>query len=230
MSKQLTEEEKKLLHEHIEQAKVLASRLSVNHQSIHVSQIGRVKDGDDIKVTAITLLMASSHLCEQIITALSESCLFLSLIGLRALVEYYINARYIFNHPEHNNDCDWIVKISKDFTERTFNRKAIKNRLNEADIKQRATQIGKEDLYNSTYASLCDYTHPTHHSTMLIRADIFKRNTFAVLQNALCCAHDVGDEICDGLKLKKDMELEKDIVAFRDSCIGYSEIKVENVT
>ena len=128
MRKELTEEEKKVLCEHIEQAKVLASRLSVSHKRIHVKQIGRIKDGDDIKVTAITLLMTSSYLCEQIITALSESCLLLSLIGLRALVEYYINAGYIFNHPKHINDNNWMGNISKGFADRTFDKKASKNK------------------------------------------------------------------------------------------------------
>lgn len=213
-----------LLVECAEQAKALSCRLFNWHKKICDEQIKHASEKEVSKITAKAFLLLSGQLGGQIIKTTSEGCLFLGMIGLRTMSEYYINAKYIFNHPKHIGDIAWIDKTSKDFDDRSFDKNALKNKLDDKTIIRRAEEVGKIDVYQDVFAKLCDYAHPTHLPIRTNQKDFFTAITFEVLHLALCFTYDIGEDICTGLSIEKDVALENDIALFRDSCSKQAKI------
>ena len=225
MDKILGAEEKAALLKHAEQATTLSRRLLTCHKKICDEQIKHGSKQEVSKLTAKTFLLSSGQLGGQVIIVTSKRCLFLGMIGLRTMAEYYIYAKYIYNHPKHVGDMTWIDKASKDFDNRSFDEKAIKNRLDNKTLVDRAKEVGQIDVYQDVFERLCAYAHPTHLPVRINQKDFFTPVTFEVLHLALCFSYDIGEDVCVGLNLEKDTALELDIALFRDSCSKHAKLR-----
>lgn len=109
-------------------------------------------------------LIESAELSRQIVQALDNGALLLSLIGQRALVESYINTKYTFAHPNKENKIEWAYQVCRDYFDRGNNPVASKNRLNEEGIAKRAEEVALMDIYEVTYGGLCNFGHMLIHS------------------------------------------------------------------
>ena len=98
----------------------------------------------------------SEMLVLQILENLERGFVLIALIGLRTLLENYINVHYIFHHPKHMEDYNWSEKLCKDYFNRTLDSKAKKSRLGESSLYERAKNVGVEELYNKVYSELCN--------------------------------------------------------------------------
>ena len=96
---------------------------------------------------------------DQILDNLKKSYLLISLIGLRTLLENYINVHYIYNHPQHLEDKEWAEMVCKDYINRSLNPDSKKSFIGSISLVKRARIIGAEDLYNIVYSDLCNYSH-----------------------------------------------------------------------
>jgi len=113
----------------------------------------------EYKLVAGMMLMDSTILTGEIICALKNESLLLSLIGLRSLLEALINAAYIYAHPKHKGDIAWSSQVCKDYIERANNPKLMKQRLNEESVKERAVEVGLGSQYTDAYVSFCNFSH-----------------------------------------------------------------------
>lgn len=86
-------------------------------------------------------MIAASQLAGQIIDAVSRESLGLAIIGLKTLLEFDVNANYIFDHLGHQNDLNWIDDHCGDLFDKTNNLKAGENRLGDVSIKELAVSI-----------------------------------------------------------------------------------------
>ena len=176
------------------------------------------------KTTARTYLALAGQLHGQILNAISESNLLLALIGLRSLLESIINTRYIFCHPKHVDDMEWINNNCIDLINRSHDNAANKSRLGDVDIRQRAEAISTKQfsylaLYDKVFSYLCNFTHPNYIALQINENNKFKETTFMATQLTLIIAHDVGDALCKFFNIKKDLTLENDLKIFADECI-----------
>jgi len=101
----------------------------------------------------------SKMLTFQILENLERGFLLIALIGLRTLLENYINVHYIFRHPKHIEDYIWSEKLCRDYFNRTLDLKARKSKLGEVSLYKRAKSAGIEELYDEVYSELCNYSH-----------------------------------------------------------------------
>jgi hypothetical protein len=110
---------------------------------------------------ARTMLIDTVTLSQEMINSLRSQDLLLPLIGLRSLIETFINVAYIFAHPKHKNDNEWITNVCKDYVRRANDPSLMKQKLNEENIKNRAKEVSPdlEAQYNDAFVGLCNFTH-----------------------------------------------------------------------
>src|SRR4051812_33657267 len=106
---------------------------------------------------AKSFIVSSMQLTGQIAHNINHRNLFIALLGLRTLLEFDINGRYVFNHPKHVKDFSWIDPLCADMYKTTNNLDARKNFIGEAGLKKRAIEVELLGIYETNYASLSDY-------------------------------------------------------------------------
>lgn len=161
-------------------------------------------------------LISESKLCRQIVFAVSKNCLDLALIGLRTMLEFDINADYIFNHPSHKNDLKWVDSLCNDIFKRTNDLGMLKSKLGGFSLKDRAKDVGCSELYNKNYASLSSYAHLMLGQSYVQKNDEFEKLSLAVVSQALCILLDVIDSIAKFHNLQIDEKLSKKIISYKD--------------
>ena len=87
------------------------------------------------------MLIDTVTLSQEILNSLRNNDLLLPLIGLRSLIETFINVAYIFAHPDHKNDNEWIVDVCKDYIKRANDPNLMKQKLDDEHIKYRAKKV-----------------------------------------------------------------------------------------
>lgn len=135
----------------------------IRKETINVSnlikEIGS-RDNSFAKVCGANVFAVGSEMLSyQILDNLKKSYLLISLIGLRTLLENYINVHYIYNHPQHLEDKEWAEMVCKDYINRSLNPDSKKSFIGSISLVKRARIIGAEDLYNIVYSDLCNYSH-----------------------------------------------------------------------
>jgi len=145
------------------------------------------------KIVGVNILAVGTELLTiQILKNLKESCLLMSLIAMRALLENYINVHYIFHHPRHLRDRNWAKKVCKDYFERTFDPRSKKSHLGELPLRQRAREVNLEAYYEIVYSDLCNYTHfLADVSDHVIDEQIFKYRTIQVATYVVTMYQDI---------------------------------------
>jgi hypothetical protein len=148
--------------------------------------------------------IASQMLAYQIWWNLENGYLLISLIGLRTLFENLINVRYIYYHPNHEDDLQWTEEICNDFLQRSSNQEARKSKLGEVSLLKRAREVEFEDLYFIVYSDLCNYSHFLANSIDVIDPLWFKGKTIESAIYVLTCYHDLIAAISSFLKCRFD--------------------------
>ena len=162
-------------------------------------------------------LLSAAQLADQIIKAVSQRYLTLAIIGSRSLLEFNINANYIFDNPKHKIDLKWIDRLCSDIFKRTNDIGILKSHLGEVSLRTRAKEIGRLDLYEINYASLSDYSHLIMRGPLLYRKETAEKVSVATISQALCNLTGVIDSVIVFKKLKWDKELLKSVESFRDN-------------
>jgi len=142
----------------IENAKTLMIKEAKNIKYL-LEEIGNKKNTTAKVIGANVFAVGSEMLVLQILESLSNSFLLISTIGLRTLLENYINVHYIYHHPDHPKDIEWAENQCKDYIKRSINPRSQKSRLGEKSLYQRAKIIRFEELYTHVYSDLCNYSH-----------------------------------------------------------------------
>jgi len=168
-----------------------------------------------IKV-ARAFLISESKLCRQIVFAVSKNCLDLALIGLRTMLEFDINADYIFNHPNHKNDLKWVDSLCNDIFKRTNDLGMLKSKLGGFSLKDRAKDVGCSEFYKKNYASLSSYVHLMLEQSYVQEDGEFEKLSLAVVSQALCILLDVIGSIAKFHNLQIDGKLLKEIISYRN--------------
>jgi len=163
-------------------------------------------------------LICSAQLSFQIIAAVKNRSLYLAIVGLRTLLQFDIDACYIFDHPDHKKDFDWIDGLCIDIFDRTNSLKAKKNVLKEVGLARRARDVGRKDLYDNNYAGLSDYAHLVTRPPFLNRNEICEEIAPKIISHALCHLTDIIDSIISFNDLKWDEVLHQEIISFRNLC------------
>jgi hypothetical protein len=142
----------------IDSAKALMVRGAKNVEYL-LKEIGNKNNTIAKVIGANVFAVGSEILVLQILENLSKSFLFISTIGLRTLLENYINVHYIYHHPDHLNNEEWAETQCKDYIDRTIDPRAQKSRLGDKSLYKRAKIIQFEELYTYVYSDLCNYSH-----------------------------------------------------------------------
>lgn len=161
-------------------------------------------------------LISTSQLSGQIVEAVVRRHLGLAIIGSRALLELNINANYIFDNPKHKSDLVWVNEVCKDIFDRTNSLALLKSKLGGVCLKRRAEEIGRRDLYEINYASLCDYAHLMLRLPLLNNPGLSERLSVGVISQSLCHLVGVIDALIVFGNLTWDKDLYRDVIAFRD--------------
>ena len=161
--------------------------------------------------------METAQLSGQVMIALAGGSLLLSLIGIRTLVESLINTKYTFDYPGKGDPVSWSASICEDYLKRGNDPKAMKSKLHEKAIKARAQEVELEELYDKTYASLCNYTHLHIHTSTLNNPQYFAAFTQNAFVEVLSLERDVRDAIQDHFNIKGWRLLDERIKQFRDN-------------
>lgn len=142
----------------IEEAITLMMREAKNVEYL-LMEIGENHNSNAKVIGANVFAVGSEILVFQILENLKKSFLLISIIGLRTLLENYINVHYIYYHPDHLKDEKWAEIQCKDYIERSIDPFSQKSRLGKKSLSQRAKAIYCEDLYTYVYSDLCNYSH-----------------------------------------------------------------------
>ncbi len=161
-------------------------------------------------------LISGCQLSGQIIDAVSRRNLILSLIGLRSLLEFDINANYIFDNPKHKNESKWVYGLCKDIFDRANDLKMLKSKLGNTSLRQRASAIGRADLYDNNYSVLCDYSHLIIRPPFLNKQEIHEKLSPAIISQALCHLLDIIDAVIVSNNFIWDQDLRNRVIVFRD--------------
>jgi len=177
-------------------------------------------DGLELNRSAIMkgFLICSAQLSFQIITAVKNSSLYLAIIGMRTLLQFDVDACYIFDHPMHKNDTEWVDDLCRDIFDRTNSLKAKKNLLKEAGLAKRARDIGRKDLYDNNYAGLSDYAHLVIRPPFLNKRETYEEMAPKIISQALCNLTDIIDSIISFNDLKWNEVLHQEVISFRNLC------------
>ena len=135
---------------------------------------------------------------------------------MKTMLESNVNANYIFDHPEHKKEWEWIDPLCKDVFERTNNPAAIKNKLGDQSVKERMIAIGAEDLYEQNYAFLNDYCHLVLRLSIVNVSFDTEELSIDIVSQALCNYMSVVDSICECFSLNEHQVLKKEVVSFSD--------------
>ncbi len=161
-------------------------------------------------------LITSLQLSGQIIKAISNGSLSLSIVGLRSLLEFSINANYVFDHPKHKQDFLWIDPICDDIFKRTNDLGMMKSLLGGVSLKQRAIDIDRKDLYEQNYASLCDYAHLILRQPFLNNRETFEKLSVDGISQSLCNLVGVLDSIKLCFNLTWEQGVIDEVISYRD--------------
>lgn len=156
----------------------------------------------------------SEMLAFQIWRNLEQTFLLMSLIGLRVLVENYINVHYIYHHPEHLQDSNWAEQLCKDYLNRSENSRTVKSRLGNVSLYQRAKGAGVEEFYEVVYSELCDYSHFLAHAMDVVHPIYFKAKTIQAAIYLITCYQDILIAIASFLNCSFDVFIEE-ILAYK---------------
>ncbi len=140
-------------------------------------------------------LISSAQLAGQIISSLDKGGLLLALIGLRSLVESYINTKYTFAYTDKEDKVNWANKVCEDYFKRGNDFKSIKQFLDNKKIEKRAEEVGLEDVYEKTFVSLCNYIHMQIHTFELNNPQEFEEYTVKAYRDVLLYLHNICDSI-----------------------------------
>lgn len=103
--------------------------------------------------------VSSELLAFQVLQSLKNGYILISLLGLRTLMENYINVHFIFHHPNHFRDNEWADLICEDYKDRSNTKRAEKHKLGSLNLVERAKEVGLGEFYKKIYVNLCNYTH-----------------------------------------------------------------------
>ncbi|MCK4330609.1 hypothetical protein KAX02_12300 [candidate division WOR-3 bacterium] len=160
-----------------------------------LAEIGKYKQnvkGSLAKILGANVFAVGSEmLAFQILKNLEKSFLLLSLIGLRVLVENYLNVHYIYHHPKHAQDNKWAEELCNDYLDRTKNTKAMKSKLGKVSLYKRAKSVGLEEFYNVVYSELCNYSHFLADIIDVIHPTYFKAKTIQTAIYVVTCYQDI---------------------------------------
>ena len=162
----------------IKEAKNILKKEMVNVKYL-LNEIGQNKEKNSIAKIfgANVFAVGSERLVLEILENLERSFLLISIIGLRPLLENYINVHYIYHHPNHLKDNNWAEKICKDFIDRTLNPHAIKSKIGEKSLFKRAKEVDLENFYTIVYSDLCNFSHFLANVTDIVYPFYFKGKT-----------------------------------------------------
>ncbi|HHT09631.1 MAG TPA: hypothetical protein GX009_04870 [Candidatus Atribacteria bacterium] len=124
-----------------------------------LKEIGNKSESTAKIIGTHVFAVGSEVLTFQILENLNRSFLLIAIIGLRTLLENYINVHYIYHHPDHLDDVEWAEFQCKDYVKRSLDPQAQKSKIGEKSLYQRAKLINFEDLYIYVYSELCNYSH-----------------------------------------------------------------------
>lgn len=151
----------------------------------------------------------SEMLAYQIWRNLEHGFLLMSLIGLRVLVENYINVHYLYHHPEHLQDSNWTEPLCEDYLNRTANTRAVKSRLGNVSLYKRAKSVGLEEFYGVVYSELCDYSHFLADAMDVVHPVYFKAKTIQTAIYLITCYQDILIAIASFLDCSFDVFVEE---------------------
>jgi len=161
-------------------------------------------------------LISAAQLSGQIIEAVVRRHLSLAIIGSRTLLEFSIDANYIFDNPNHKNDLTWVDTLCKDLFDRTNSFVMPKSKLGTTSFRERANEINRLDLYEKNYASLCDYSHLMLRHPFLNSPQTLEKLSIGTISQSLCNLVGVIDSVVVFQNFKWDENLLKEVLAFRD--------------
>ncbi len=163
---------------------------------------------------AKSFIVSSMELTGQITHNINHRNLFIALLGLRTLLEFDINGRYIFNHPEHPKDFAWIDPLCADMYKTTNSLDTQKSHIGGVGLKKRAIEVGMLGVYEANYASLSDYAHHTLRNGTLNEQPRFETLSVDCIAHTLTHANNVLDSISNCYDLSFDDSVEKQVDAY----------------
>lgn len=164
-----------------------------------------------------SFLLAATVLNSQISEAVLRKELGIAMIGLRTLLGNNIDLDYIFDHPKHQLDQNWIDKHCIDLFDRTNQLNKLKSGLGDTSIKQRFEDLGRINLYNKNYAGLSDYAHLTLRQNLLALPEHLEKFSIDIISHSLCALFGIQRTVCSFYSLNLDLSLEREIINYRDS-------------
>lgn len=201
---------------------VIIKRRLTGFAVLKISDIVKLPTGgpitEDVRFVSTNMLLAASKLSGQILDALSKEYTQIAVVGLRTLFEMYVNAKYIFDHPDYQKNFPHMDKVCKDYIARGRSKdwKVLKNKLDEETIKGRMEKVGLKHHYETDYTEMCEWAHLMSKVLNLQ----FNEKGFVdfgarVASYCLCSLSNLIDSICSGLGMPMDVDAEAMVASFQ---------------
>lgn len=186
------------------------------NMSYLLKEIGNKSESNAKIIGTHVFAVGSEVLTFQILENLNRSFLLIAIIGLRTLLENYINVHYIYHHPDHLDDVEWAESQCKDYIKRSLDPQSQKSKIGEKSLYQRAKSINFEDLYLYIYSELCNYSHFLANSLdSMASPSFFKAKTIETTIYAITFYQDILIAISSFYKTSFDVFID-DIFIFKN--------------
>lgn len=200
----------------LEQAQHI-QRQYVAQTKIIIPQIKTSIFDEETKAVSNNFIYSGTKLAGQILASLGSSNGFLQLgiIGARTLFEMQINSVYIFKHPEHSGDTEWIKSCSVELLNLSSPETKNHTRFNNSNLEQRATQINLKYIYDKNYRVMSEWAHLMMR-TVELDVDPIAAKKFGLITaiTTLVGLHNIFDSIYFNYKISMDESIEESILQY----------------
>lgn len=188
--------------------------------------IPKVGNKDIVSLTGKWFLKTSGQLAEQIVDALVADNTLLALIGLRSLIEFQINSKYIFGRKIAKNE-DWILKRCQELLEIANNPGARKNQLNQEGLARRAEVVGLKEMFDRKYNSLLNFAHPNFKTILTTQPRHETNFKCGACVDVLMVLHSIRMAIQAEFKIDGPTEHQCKLIPFKEKVLNWLDAKGE---
>ncbi len=172
---------------------------------------------NEVSAIAKSYIYLGSELSTQIIKCLNSKDILIASLSQRPLLELMINSKYIFNHPKHQHDIDYMKRVCKDLFKKANARGKVKHSvIDKKSIYDRAKETKLKSFYENNYRWLSNWNHIMLKTMFFLDKEKERKVMISTLKHTLCLSIDIFKNISRGLKLSLNNNFVKHIEDFRD--------------
>jgi len=154
----------RLLEQLLERSKFLCDRMDL---------FKRETDEDSAYYGYVkNFVVTDGIICDEILAAIHNDKILISLVAARTLLEELINVSYLISRGTREER----YRVANDWIKRSNSPKRHKNMLDKISVEDRAKAAGAhiKQIYDNEYAMMCDYVHGSAQRGLINASDVHR--------------------------------------------------------